>query len=363
MKYLKTMASSIALVLCGLIPFPPAVNAPSHLAPLAADGGKGSKGRREPAAIVGAIFSPNNKFLFLKYWENSKRRDFFEPWDLIREKKLPLPVSIIKLVAFLPNGRDALVVEDGEMNQTIHLCDVASGKIIRTFEKLGQYDQVRALSISGDGKRALSGHPSGYLMLWDLERGKRVWKIVGTKNERWGGVAHVQFLSDSKRAVSVDFLRSVTVWDIQTSKPIHTFEDKKRLWSSFFAQSPDGKWAISAPTQGDVTRGRCPLIIWEVATGKEVRRLNGEKGTLWAAAFLQNKRRLLTATNNGTLKLWDIPKGKLIRSRQIKVLSLSANGKLAVVLKGEVIKLWDTVAEKFLPIRWPRRQGAKIVEE
>ena len=47
------------------------------------------------------------------------------------------------------------------------LWDVGSGDVIRTFE--GHSDWVRAVALSGDGTRALSGSIDRTVKLWDVE--------------------------------------------------------------------------------------------------------------------------------------------------------------------------------------------------
>jgi WD40 repeat protein len=313
--------------------------------------------------VVGAIFSPNNKFVCLKYRSDSV---FFELWDLAKSKKLSLPLS--EAVAFLPNNKGLLSLS----NKKLTLWDLNTGKAVQSMERLSLFTSVRSLSISADGKWALSGHSCGHLMLWDFDKGKLCWKVYPVLQDYNGsGVYHVQFLPDGKRALSVHSASLVTFLDVATGKtisasyanviPFRDFSTGKTIrighdgygfWNTCFARSLDGKWGISAQTFGDGRRGSCDISIWDVENGQEIHRLQGETGILEAAAFFKTKKQILSGSRNGTLRLWDISKGKIIKSWQLSVLAFSPDGTLALVRDGDVIKLWDTVVEQFLPIQW-----------
>jgi WD40 repeat protein len=119
--------------------------------------------------------------------------------------------------------------------------------------------------------------------------------------------------------------------------------------------APDGKSLLmSSPT--DVHS----LTLWNVATRKPVRAFIGPKtpgiliGTFVgfrAAAFSADGKTLATGSSDGSLRLWDVATGRLIRDWQghkdfVYVLDLSADGKTLVShgwMDGDgTVKVWDT---------------------
>src|SRR5262249_45908583 len=77
---------------------------------------------------------------------------------------------------------------------------------------------------------------------------------------------------------------------------------------SSVAFSPDGRLAVSGGGEPD---GHDPAIrIWDVKTGKEVRRLEGHTAGVWGVAFSPaDPKRILSCSENGTLRLWNAETG------------------------------------------------------
>src|SRR5260370_42333612 len=57
------------------------------------------------------------------------------------------------------------------------------------------------------------------------------------------------------------------------------------------AISPDGRWVLTGGTDG--------IALWEVATGQEIRRLEGDAGSMTCVAFSADGRWALTAREVG----------------------------------------------------------------
>jgi len=70
-------------------------------------------------------------------------------------------------VAISPDGRLAL---SGSRDVTLKLWNLATGKLLRTFE--ANSDAVMSVAFSPDGRTVLSGSYDGKLKLWDATAGK-----------------------------------------------------------------------------------------------------------------------------------------------------------------------------------------------
>jgi WD40 repeat protein len=121
---------------------------------------------------------------------------------------------------------------------------------------------------------------------------------------------------------------AVIMWDAETGEEIRRFEGAKRLvreyvepTSSFsftsFALSPDGK--LLAVATDDFKGGTCPLILFDVPSGRKLAELTVRMPHRWAApyspgslAFLTSER-LVSTDTECTVRIWDVSRRAEIR--------------------------------------------------
>ena len=82
--------------------------------------------------------------------------------------------SEVSSVTFSPNGQYVL---SGSGDKTLKLWEVASGRLIRTFE--GHSRAVNSVAFSPDGRYALSGSDDKTLKLWDVSSGRKIRTFKG----------------------------------------------------------------------------------------------------------------------------------------------------------------------------------------
>jgi hypothetical protein len=119
------------------------------------------------------------------------------------------------------------------------------------------------------------------------------------------------------------------------------------------AFSPDGKLLATGARQG-------PIRLWAVETGKEVRRLIGHAGGVYSFTFSEDGRLGLSCGLDQTACLWNIDDGREVRrfDRQLGVLwgaALSSSGRVLTAGDDGEVRLWDEATAKLY--RFPRRPG------
>jgi WD40 repeat protein len=106
------------------------------------------------------------------------------------------------------------------------------------------------------------------------------------------------------------------------------------------ALSADGRLAVSA--SNDMT-----LKLWDLETGQELRTLQGHSGRVNGVALSKDGRLAVSASDDDTLKVWDLETGQELRTLQghsnwVKGVALSADGRLAVSASYDhILALWD----------------------
>jgi RNA polymerase sigma factor (sigma-70 family) len=123
------------------------------------------------------------------------------------------------------------------------------------------------------------------------------------------GIGMVAVSRDGRRALSCgltygDGDPTVRLWDLETGKELKRFEGHTGgVYGVAF--SPDGKRAASA---GDKT-----IRLWDLETGKELKRFEGHEDDVDGVAFSPDGKFLLSASDDTTVRLWEVETGKEVR--------------------------------------------------
>ena len=191
--------------------------------------------------------------------------------------------------------------------------EIAVGpRVIRRFE--GHKGPVSAVAVAPDGKRILSasGWPQGdrTIRLWDVATGSELRRFLSDETdpgprtrgprEAPGEVRAIAFTPDGKQALSGSTGGILQLWDLETGKEIRRFLGHK---GSIYALaiSPDGHRAL--------TGGRDKTArVWDLETGNQIELLDGHTGWVRSVAFSRDGRRALTGAgpHDFTVRLWDL---------------------------------------------------------
>jgi RNA polymerase sigma factor (sigma-70 family) len=259
-----------------------------------------------PPEIVepnGFRFSPGNPriVLALTFSRDGKRLaaaapgdKTFRVWDTATGKELP-PIdgesSQVMALAFLPDGKRIL---SAGWDGLIRVWDVTGGKEVRSFR--GHDSPVLSVALFPDGKTlAVGGYRS--IRLWDLAAEKELRPLVGHHQ----GVTRVVFAPDGKAVASASGDTDLYVWDPLTGKEIRRLKGPAGGTLAFL---PDGKTLILSQS---------PVVLLDAASGREVFR-SRERGGRWAAVSADGKFACANPDSYGTVALWDLHLGKVVRA-------------------------------------------------
>ncbi|MEX2120603.1 MAG: WD40 repeat domain-containing protein [Pirellulales bacterium] len=184
---------------------------------------------------------------------------------------------------------------------------------IRRLE--GHADKVTSLAPVGEG-RLLSGGDDKTMRLWNLEMGKQLRVFEGHTNF----VLSVAASADGRRALSGsggEFRngrfspgsdKTMRLWDLETGKELRKFPQQAApVWCVRFL--PDGRRAVSVSGEGENA-----LRLWDLESGREVRRIGGKHSGQGVAVSSDGKYVVAaSAPPDLSVRIWELETGEEVR--------------------------------------------------
>ncbi len=305
------------------LPWLPALDLPQRVPRLYRARGRG------PAAIRRLAFSPDGRALATI---NECGRVQIRPTVEGGGMEHDLDVGgFARTACFSPDGRHLVIGRD---EPDVLLCDL-DGE--RRGRPLGI--PVRMASdvwFSPDGRTlAVSSYDSGAIFLWDLEAGRPRMILAG----RSTSVTALAFAPEGRSLASAG-PAGIVIWDLASGRPHHDLGGPRGYVPSL-AFSPDGR-RLTAVNIRENSAG-----IWDVGTGRRLRRIIARFLPILSAAFSPDSRLLATAAGDGFASLWNIADGReLLRldgeAQYLRHIGFSPDGRtLAATANDEDIRLWD----------------------
>ncbi len=196
--------------------------------------------------VTSVSVTPDGQTAVSGSWDGTVR-----VWDLVSGQcrytlEHTRPVSSVSLT---PDGTTAV---SGSSDDTVRVWDLTSGKLRHTLK-----GHTGLGSVLADGRIAVSGSDD-HVCVWDLTSGECRYSLKG----HTGIVYSVSVTADGRTAVSGSFDDTVRVWDLTSGKLRHTLKGHTGLVTSV-SLTPDGQTAISGSVDPTVR-------VWDLATGQQL---------------------------------------------------------------------------------------------
>jgi WD40 repeat protein/serine/threonine protein kinase len=256
------------------------------------------------------------------------RTAFRSVWE---RRRLEAPPDWIHWVSLSADGR--LAVAAGEATG-LTVWDVSAGRYLRTLT--GHTRTVQAAAISADGKFAASASGDRTVKLWDLATGRCLKTFDG--HSTW--VSAVALSADGLYILSGSGDGTARLWHADRSRPLRTFRHGGEV--TCVALSPDERLAVSCGDDNTIQ-------VHSVSTGEHLSTLRGHRERVNAVSLSADGRSVLSASADGSLRLWMIRGGCLTTFRGheggVNDCCLSGDGRFALS-GGEdrTLRLWETTS-------------------
>jgi WD40 repeat protein len=219
-------------------------------------------------------------------------------------------------IAQPPVGEDqADLSADGKLvvvkhrDQVIRVWDAETGKLRHSLPRFGENRFPHPHAFSPDG-RVLATAPGSLdesvIRLWDTATGKPVGRLAWqdstsptclrfTADGKYLVAAHGEHLDPGQRQARGD--PGVRLWDLATGREVRRLRTPAGEIRAM-ALSPDGKTVAAAAHN--------TVVLWELASGQERGRFTGHREWVWSLAFSPDGRLLASGSLDYTALVWDV---------------------------------------------------------
>jgi WD40 repeat protein len=256
-----------------------------------------------------AAFSPDGTRLLLGLEDRSLVLLDVETGEVIQ--RMAGHDSPIMKVAISPDGQTAISGSGPEdyipppppgTDLSMRWWDLSTGEQIRRFE--GHTHTIWDLAFRPDGRSAVTGSWDGSLVLWDLETGASLQRMIGVGPETAYYVSAVAISPDGQRALA-NVGSWVNLWDLENGEFIQTLGVFNSVIISL-AFSPDGQEALAGDMTGEVR-------TYNLETGEELLRFFEHSVDILQMTFSSAGQSFISGSRDATLRLWSLKNGAEIR--------------------------------------------------
>ncbi len=201
---------------------------------------------------------------------------------------------------------------------------------------IGHGGMVRAVDVSADGTRVLTGSFDFTARLWDF--GDQAEIAVLDAHE--GPVTSVAFLPDGNRALTTSDDMTAILWDLAKSEPaeILALEGHKH---KVMAAAIDGQGNRAATGGWDKA-----VKVWDLETGEELLSVTAS-APVNAVAFVNDGKWVAAGGHDGKIGVWDTADGRLeavLEGHELGITQFSASVDGMKLISSSIdrsLRLWD----------------------
>jgi len=280
--------------------------------------------------------SPNGKYLV-----TGKIGSIARMWELrtgVIKQEFRGHEKAVFCMAFSPDGSKLIT---GSADNTLKLWNVSTGEILRTYK--GHREVIFSVEFSEDGKKFISGSWDGAVRIWDLGQEESIDVLRLEEASAYDS----KFYKDQLYMLTALFDKTLKMWERDSKRQvrefightdiIHRIDVNRNNKNQLASVSWDGSLRIWNVSNGllekKIEYDKSPLYaldynnsgtqlafggvdrqisIINTATWQTEKVLIGHTGSVTDIAF--NDDLLVSASDNGEIKIWDLNKGKELLS-------------------------------------------------
>jgi WD40 repeat protein/serine/threonine protein kinase len=202
------------------------------------------------------------------------------------------PVEAIGAVAINFDGtRVAVATGENPEFHTVAICDLRSGSLIGSINDLPA--QVDALRFTHDGR--VAARCGGRIYLRNISNQGTSEVLEGSLSD--GASPMPLAISPDDRSLATADGEDIAVWNLVTSKRLRSIH--------VGGSAPIGCLAFNSNGSRLAVGNSRTLKLWDMTTGQQLRSLTGHTGTINAVTFSSDGYRLISASDDQTVRVYD----------------------------------------------------------
>ena len=231
-------------------------------------------------------------------------------------------------VSVTPDGRLAVT---GSFDKSVRVWDLESGECLRTLE--GHTDAVGDVRVTPDGRRVVSGSSDKTARLWDLESGECL-RVLG-------GYSGLGVTPDGRRAVTVSSESSIRVWDLESGTCLRTIDRFSGNPITYVEITPDGRRAVSGGYYDRTVR------VWDLESGARLHALEHQRCLGLSQGASPGDLCVVTRGDDHVVRWWHLESGQCLStggviSADCDYARVTLDGRRALIVGREpIVRVWD----------------------
>ena len=204
------------------------------------------------------------------------------------------------------------------------------------FELLAHTEKLRAMTFSPDGRRLATGDDGGTVFVWDLEDTENRTKALRhLRHDAQQNVYGLAFLDEGNvlaaSSPATRDTRGVTLWDLRPPTPVIVTSLAHPEKLRAIAAGEDGLYATSYA--GEVVHWQRTSSGWS----ERPTALAGHAGLVFDVAVEGHRGLLATASEDGTVRLWEPRRPTFLRNlaATVRTIDVTSEGIEVITRAGD----------------------------
>ena len=210
-----------------------------------------------------------------------------ESGEFIRSLDITRGTAALNTVSICPDGT---CVASSFQDGIVGVWDLETGK--PTWNRRATAELMGTLAVSPDGRYLAAGDSEGCANIWSISDGRLIHRTSPIDEHIWA----VAFTNDGAH-LAVGGSTIVGLIDAQTFREVWVMPGHTSPVASL-AISPDDRRLVSGSQDGTIK-------LWRVVDGVQVLLLHEEPGTVMKVAFSPDGERIAAAFMDGAVRVWD----------------------------------------------------------